>query len=257
VYVLIEQQPLLWHTDRQIGWITINRPQVRNAINYEIMKCFHELLKKAREDDDVKVLVITGAGTQAFCSGGDLGAFHSLKTEQEAKGMLMKMGKVLEEIFFFPKPTVALLNGFAVGGGCELAAACDIRLARAEAKVGFIQGRLGITTGWGGGSYLLERINQHNAMDLLYSSAPITAKQAMDKGFIQYIIKGSSLKETERFLSRYTKQPLGVILSYKTLQLQRLDKNKIKSNVQDEIIRCSKLWATDEHHKRVNEFLNK
>jgi enoyl-CoA hydratase/carnithine racemase len=216
-----------------------------------------QFIVQAKKDDDVKVLVLTGAGTKAFCSGGDLSAFHTLKTEQEALGMLSKMAKVLEELFFFPKPTVALLNGFAVGGGCELAAACDIRLARAEAKVGFIQGRLGITTGWGGGNYLLERIRQDDAMDLLYSSSPITAKQAMDRGFIQYVIKGNSLKETERYLSRYTKQPLGVITSYKSLQLQRLDEQKLKDNVREEISRCAKLWASDEHHKRVDAFLKK
>jgi enoyl-CoA hydratase len=253
----LTEQPVLWHKDNHIGWITLNRPSVRNAINFEVMEKLSALLNTAKADDDVKVLVITGAGTKSFCSGGDLSAFHSLKTEEEAFGMLSKMGKVLDELFFFPKPTAALLNGSAVGGGCEIAAACDIRLARAEAKVGFIQGRLGITTGWGGGSYLLERIGQAEAMDLLYSSSPVTVKQGMDRGFIQYVIKGSSKKETDRYLQRYTAQPLGVITSYKTLQLKRFDQQKIKKNVQLEIKRCAKLWASDEHHRRVEAFLKK
>lgn len=253
----MSEQPVLWHKENNIGWITLNRPLVRNAINFEVMEKLSSLLNTARMDDDVKVLIITGAGTKAFCSGGDLSAFHSLKTEEEALGMLSKMGNVLDEIFFFPKPTAALINGSAVGGGCEIAAACDIRLARAEAKVGFIQGKLGITTGWGGGSYLLERISQTDALDLLYSASPVTAKQAMDRGFIQYVIKGDSKKETERYLERYTAQPLGVITSYKTLQLRRFDKQKIKQNVQHEIRRCAKLWASDEHHKRVEAFLKK
>jgi enoyl-CoA hydratase len=253
----LTEQPVLWHKDNHIGWITLNRPSVRNAINFEVMEKLSALLNTAKADDDVKVLVITGAGTKSFCSGGDLSAFHSLKTEEEAFGMLSKMGKVLDELFFFPKPTAALLNGSAVGGGCEIAAACDIRLARAEAKVGFIQGRLGITTGWGGGSYLLERIGQAEAMDLLYSSSPVTVKQGMDRGFIQYVIKGSSKKETDRYLQRYTAQPLGVITSYKKLQLKRFDQQKIKKNVQLEIKRCAKLWASDEHHRRVEAFLKK
>lgn len=251
------EQPVLWHKENNIGWITLNRPSVRNAVNFEVMEKLSSLLNTAKIDDDIKVLVITGAGTHAFCSGGDLSAFHSLKTEQEAFGMLSKMGRVLDELFFFPKPTVALINGSAVGGGCEIAAACDIRLARAEAKVGFIQGKLGITTGWGGGSYLLERIGHSEAMDLLYSSSPVTAKQGMDRGFIQYVIKGKNKKETERYLQRYTTQPLGVITSYKTLQLQRYDQQRIKQNVQDEIKRCAQLWASDEHHKRVEAFLKK
>lgn len=253
----MSEQTVLWHKENNIGWITLNRPSVRNAINFEVMEKLSSLLNKAKMDDDVKVLIITGAGTKAFCSGGDLSAFHSLKTEEEAFAMLSKMGDVLDKIFFFPKPTAALINGSAVGGGCEIAAACDIRLARAESKVGFIQGKLGITTGWGGGSYLLERIGQQEAMDLLYSSSPVTAKQGKDLGFIQYVIKGSSKKETERYLERYTAQPLGVITSYKTLQLERFDQQKIKQNVQHEIRRCAKLWASDEHHRRVEAFLKK
>jgi enoyl-CoA hydratase len=253
----LSEQPVLWHKENQIGWVTLNRPSVRNAINFEVMEKLSSLLDTAKKDDDVKVLIITGAGTKAFCSGGDLSAFHSLKTEDEAFGMLSKMGNVLDKLFFFPKPTAALINGSAVGGGCEIAAACDIRLARAEAKVGFIQGKLGITTGWGGGSYLLERIGQTEAMDLLYSSSPVTAKQGMDLGFIQYVIKGTSKKEAERYLQRYTAQPLGVITSYKTLQLNRFDQQKIKQNVQHEIRRCAKLWASDEHHRRVEAFLKK
>lgn len=253
----MNEQPVLWEKKNGVGWITLNRPSVRNAINYDVMKYLSTLLNTAKKDEEVKVLIITGAGSKAFCSGGDLSAFHSLKTEEQAYGMLSKMGNVLHELFFFPKPTVALLNGSAVGGGCEIASACDIRLARAEAKVGFIQGRLGITTGWGGGTYLLERINLTRAMDLLYSSTPVTAKQGMDYGFIQYVIKGNSLKETERYVSRFTSQSLGVIESYKALQLERFDVGKIKKSVQNEIERCAKLWASDEHHKRVEAFLKK
>ena len=253
----MNEQPVLWEKKNGIGWITLNRPSVRNAINYEVMKHLSTLLNTAKKDEEVKVLIITGTGSKAFCSGGDLSAFHSLKTEEQAYGMLSKMGNILHELFFFPKPTIALLNGSAVGGGCEIASACDIRLARAEAKVGFIQGRLGITTGWGGGTYLLERISLTRAMDLLYSSTPVTAKQGMDYGFIQYVIKGNSLKETERYVSRFTSQPLGVIESYKALQLERFDAGRIKQSVQNEIERCAKLWESDEHHKRVEAFLKK
>jgi enoyl-CoA hydratase len=250
-------QPVFMQKENHIGWITINRPQVRNAINFDVIKGLAELLNIAKSDEDIKIVILTGSGTKAFCSGGDLAAFHSLKTEQEALGMLTLVGKVLDDLFFFPKPTVALLNGYAVGGGCEIAAACDIRIARSEAKVGFIQGRLGITTGWGGGTYLMTRIREDLALDLLYSSTPITAKQAMDRGFIQYLIKGESRRETERYLRRYTDQPVGVLKSYKSLQLDRYDKDKIRKCVQSEIGRCAVLWATDEHHKRVDTFLKK
>ncbi|WP_261179315.1 enoyl-CoA hydratase/isomerase family protein [Anaerobacillus sp. CMMVII] len=105
----------------------------------------------------MKIVVLTGAGTDAFCSGGDLSIFHHIHTKGEAKEMLLKMAKVLHKLFFFSKPTVAYLNGTTVGGGCEIATACDFRIAEKKLKIGFIQGRLGITTGWGGSTYLMER----------------------------------------------------------------------------------------------------
>ncbi len=247
---------LLWVLEDRILTLTINRESKLNALNSATLEELKIAFQSIYDDESIGGVILTGAGEKAFVAGADIAEISKL-TEVNSR----KFAEVGQEIFLAiencPKPVIAAVNGFALGGGCEIAAACDIRLARAEAKVGFIQGRLGITTGWGGGTYLLERIGQAVAMDLLYSSTPVTAKRGMDLGFIQYVIKGNSFKETERYLQRYTQQPLGVITSYKTLQLQRYDGAKIKKSVLLEIERCAKLWASDDHHKRVEAFLNK
>lgn len=121
--------------------ITINRPEKRNAINYEVMERLGDVLSDAESDETVKMLMLTGRVDAAFCSGGDLSEFHTLPTEKEAYKMLSKMGMVVNKLATFPKPTAAFLNGTAVGEGAEFAAACDYRIARENSRFGFIQGK--------------------------------------------------------------------------------------------------------------------
>lgn len=104
---------------RGIMKILINRPEKRNAVNYQLMDELKSILSKAAHDDEVKLLVLTGAGSEAFCSGGDLSEFQDLHTEEEAFTMLSKMGEILYTLAVFPKPTFALINGSAVGGDAK------------------------------------------------------------------------------------------------------------------------------------------
>lgn len=247
---------LIWERNNGVSWIILNRPEIRNAVNYEMMDELQTVLTEIEKSND-KLLILTGSGERAFCSGGDLSLFHSLHTEQEAYAMLSKMGKVLKQIFFFPKPTVAFLNGAAVGGGCELATACDIRMARPGIKFGFVQGTLGITTGWGGGTMLYERISSSHAFDYLLSSQIQTSEKGFEDGFIQFLITSKSVREEcEKALTPYLNQSADVLSAYKQMWLNRLDKEKINENLEKEIRTCSKLWESDEHHEAVQKFLN-
>jgi enoyl-CoA hydratase/carnithine racemase len=249
---------VLYEVKDEIGWMTINRPQIRNAVNFDVMAQMKQYIRQAADDPAVKILAVTGSGSKAFSSGGDLSAFHSLNSASEALVMLSEMGSILKSLFYFPKLSVALINGTAVGGGCELAASCDIRLAAGEAKLGFIQGGLGISTGWGGGTYLLERISGTDALDMLCSASLFTSKQAYENNFLQYVFKDSDIRgAAASYLKRYTRQPLGVIQSYKQLLLDKVDRASIETRVAEEIKRCSILWESEEHHERVRKFLTK
>ena len=145
-------------------------------------------MSEAAHDDEVKLLVLTGAGSEAFCSGGDLREFQDLHTEEEAFAMLSKMGEILYKLAVFPKPTIALINGSAFGGGCEIATACDFRLAKSGIKLGFVQGTLGITTGWGGASLLLEKNTRAKSVKLLLDAKIHKAEEAKEFGFVDEIV---------------------------------------------------------------------
>lgn len=248
---------LVWERKNDISWIILNRPHIRNAVNFEMMEELTNVLDEIEKTND-KVLIITGSGERAFCSGGDLSLFHALHTEQEAYSMLSKMGNVLRRLFFFQKPTIALLNGAAVGGGCELATACDFRIAKRGVKFGFVQGTLGITTGWGGGTMLFERISASIALDYLLSSQVIASEKGWKDGYIQFLLgEGDVKEECEKAIASYLNQSADVLSAYKKMWLNRIDKNKIVQNIEKEIQRCAKLWESDEHHQAVQKFLNK
>lgn len=253
--VVVLMEKLLLHIENSVAWLTINRAEKRNAIDYEVIELFEEKLTEIESREDVKILVVTGQGTEAFCSGGDLSVFHNIHKKDDAKSMLEKMAKVLQMLFFFPKPTVAFLNGTAVGGGCEIATACDFRIAsNKNIKLGFIQGRLGITTGWGGATYLFERLDRKRAFELLLTAKSFDVEEAIRLGFIQDIYSESLFHS---WLEEMTKQPLGVILAYKKRFLESINKERIYSRVQEEINECSLLWETPEHEEAVQRFMNK
>ncbi|WP_102271563.1 enoyl-CoA hydratase/isomerase family protein [Cytobacillus massiliigabonensis] len=235
---------------------TINRPEKRNAISYEVMDGLEEALAAA-EEDRIKALVITGAGDRAFCSGGDLSSFHQLKTEQEAFEMLNRMSELLIKLFFLAKPTVALLNGVAVGGGCELASACDYRIARKDVKAGFIQGTLAITTGWGGGTFLSEKLSSANAMKMLMEARLYSSVELQEMGFFQSIYTGDPLESCRAYLNKMLVLEGAVLKSYKKLFIRKWTEAGVEERVKQEVRNCAVLWQGEAHHKQVEKFLKK
>ncbi|WP_335870504.1 enoyl-CoA hydratase/isomerase family protein [Bacillus sp. 2205SS5-2] len=178
-------------TDKGILQFTINREKKRNAINYEVMRGLEQVLDKAK-NPSIKALVIKGSGTKAFCSGGDLSAFHQLYSKEDAFGMLSKMGKILYSLATLSKPTFCYINGLAVGGGAEIATACDVVAIHENGKVGFVQGTLGITTGWGGGTLLFQKLQQEKAMEMLLSSTLYEPSDLKKMGFVQQIVESEN-----------------------------------------------------------------
>ncbi|TWT04732.1 enoyl-CoA hydratase/isomerase family protein [Planomicrobium sp. CPCC 101079] len=238
----------------QIMTFTIDRPDIRNAINDEVMAGFEELVKKA-EEGDIRYVVITASGTKAFCSGGDLSVFHELKTEAEAYPMLKRMSDVLYRIKTLPVPVIALLNGAAVGGGCEIATACDYRLVREHAKCGFIQGTLVITSGWGGGTYLFETLSHERALQMLTEARVYTAAELLDNGWATKIIHAE--EDIHNFFKAMNKIRPEVHGAYKSIAIRKWEATGLKGRVEAEVRKCAELWAEDAHHEAVDSFLNK
>lgn len=235
---------------------TINRPEKRNAINYEVMEGLEKAVQKMK-NSSLKALIITGAGEKAFCSGGDLSVFHQLKTEEQAYLMLSKMSKILVDLSFLPKLTIALLNGTAIGGGCEVAAACDFRLAKTGIKAGFVQGSQAITTGWGGGTILLEKMAPQKALKLLMEAQTHDTKSLIEYGFIDEVFEGDLLEDCLTYLNNVLAIEGEVLQAYKSMLVRKWTASSLEARIEQEVRTCSKLWESDAHHKIVNNFLSK
>jgi enoyl-CoA hydratase len=243
---------------REKGYLlfTINRSEKRNAINYDVMKGLAEAIKRT-EDADVLALVITGTGDHAFCSGGDLSVFHVLHTKEDAYPMLAKMSTILYSLLTLPIPTIALINGTAIGGGCELAVACDYRLARKGIKAGFVQGKQMITTGWGGGTILAEKFPVSTTMKLLMEAEMQTSEELKDVGFINAIYENNSLIACEAYLELMLSTDLRVLQSYKRMWIRKWEETKLRERIEEEVRNCSLLWESDAHHNYVKRFMSR
>lgn len=241
-----------------IGVLTLARPEVHNAINREMMEQMKELLHQWKENQEIKLLLITGAGENSFCSGGDIEEFHQLD-EEEIGGMLHKMKEVLYQLQTFSKPTIAAINGTAIGGGCEIATACDMRLAHSDLSLGFIQIRLGITTGWGGATRLLQILPRSKAFKLLLTGEKIEAKNAFELGFIDELLpKNDFLNHAIGWSKKITRHSLPSLMAYKQTALDGDDSLlSIEDKLTREVERSAEVWGSTEHEQAVEAFLNR
>jgi enoyl-CoA hydratase/carnithine racemase len=246
-------------TESDLLLFTINRKAIRNAIDFEVMDGLMEVINTVRNDTSIKALLITGCGNEAFCSGGDLSVFHELHTKEQAYLMLSKMGNILYELLTLNRPTVAILNGTAIGGGCELATACDFRIAKAGTKFGFVQGRLSITTGWGGGTMLMEKLPYDQASYLLYSAQTFSVEVGKEKGFIHKVLNEPEWSaQGMKWVSDLVEHSSSKVLSaYKQIAINRWDAMNVRDRMLEEIKQCSILWESEEHHEAVSSFLKR
>lgn len=249
-------QKIIVAREQGIVWATFNRPERRNAIDFDVMDELCVLLAEVKQNETDKVLVLTGAG-DAFCSGGDLQLFHGLCTKEAAYPMLQKMGDILYELMTLPRPTIALLNGTAVGGGCEIAAACDYRFAASTAMVGFVQGNLAITTGWGGAAMLFEKVRHDQAMKFLCSAQRFNAKEAEQLGFVHEIFEGNVKLSCQKWIESMLSPRAEVLSAYKKAAVRRWNATHLKERMGQEIQECAALWESPAHHEAVASFLKR
>ncbi|MFB9762173.1 enoyl-CoA hydratase/isomerase family protein [Ectobacillus funiculus] len=248
-------QKIIVEREQGIVWATFNRPERRNAIDFDVMDELAALLAEVRQTREDKALVLTGAG-DVFCSGGDLQLFHGLYTKEEAYPMLKKMGDILYELMTLPKPTIALLNGAAVGGGCEIAIACDYRFAASTAMVGFVQGHLAITTGWGGAAMLFEKLRHDQAMTFLCSAQRFGTKEAEQLGFVHEIFEGDVKLSCQKWIESMLSPRVEVLSAYKMAAVRGWNAAYLKERMDQEIKECAALWESPAHHAAVASFLH-
>ena len=179
---------LLTETQLNTLIIKINRPEVLNALNFEVVSEISETLDSISAYEEIKAIIITGEGDKSFCVGGDLKYVSNL-TPNEAELYAIHVHKLLNKIENFDIPVIAAINGYALGGGCQLALACDLRLASNNAKIGQTEVTIGIPPGWGGTQRLARIVGVSKAKELIYTGRIISAQEAKDIGLVNEIIK--------------------------------------------------------------------
>jgi 3-hydroxypropionyl-coenzyme A dehydratase len=181
-------------TNIDIAIIKINRPEVLNALNKEIMTELSQAIDIVSIDDGIKVIIITGTGERSFCAGADIRYVVNVDPI-EAERYATFIHTLLNKIENLQKPVIAAINGYALGGGCELALACDIRIASSNAKIGQTEVTIGIPPGWGGTQRLLRIVGPAKAKELIYTGKMMTAEEAERIGLVNKVVSLTAEEE--------------------------------------------------------------
>lgn len=191
-------ETILYEVKDSIAYLTINRPDKMNALNEQVRKELNMCMDAISEDDDVRGVIITGAG-RAFVAGADLSEINAITDDQEryAANERMKRGihATYKKIEYLNKPVLAAVNGYALGGGFELALACDIRYAGAKAKFSLPEVKLGLVPGFGGTQRLSRIAGLGNAVELCITGRQITAEEAKEMGIVSKVVEQDKLLE--------------------------------------------------------------
>ncbi len=194
-------QNLVFEKKDHIGTVTFNRPKVLNALNRQTMDELGALLAEARDDKDLRVLILTGAGDKAFIAGADINELARL-TAMTGPETSLHGQAVLHKLETMGKPSIAAINGFALGGGCELAMACSIRLASRTAKIGQPEVKLGIIPGYGGTQRLSRLCGKGVAHELCLSGEMISAEEAQRIGLVNHVYEPQELMPAAEALAK-------------------------------------------------------
>lgn len=219
----------------EIAIIRINRPEALNAMNIDVIAELSRTIDIVGADDGIKVLIITGVGEKSFCAGADIAYMVNIDPVQAEKYASSAQG-VLNKIENLQKPIIAAVNGFALGGGCELAMVCDIRIASSNAKLGQPEVTIGIPPGWGGTQRLLRIVGPAKAKELVFTGKMITAEEAERIGLLNKVVGLTPEEESTLPLSSTTpaatrtntaKSPNNSSKEYQnTEEIQKLEKKR-------------------------------
>ncbi len=241
--------------DGYVALVTFNRPDKMNALNLEVRRALFAALAELREDDEVRVVVLTGAGEKAFIAGADIGEFEGMAPVAQYRAM--QRGNIFSAMEEFPKPIIAMINGYCLGGGCELSMACDIRVASSRAKLGQPEINLGLIPGGGGTQRLPRLVGEGQAMRLIMTGEMISAAEAERIGLVDQVFEPENLREATLEMAR-------TIASRSPIALQAAKESILAARrmPMDEGLKFERAWfgllfSTEDMNEGVDAFLSK
>lgn len=245
-----------WSVDEGIALVVINRPEALNALNSEVFTELGRIFTELEKNDKVRVVILTGEGEKAFAAGADI------KEEQqcsvmEAREFAMLANRAQGKIEAFPKPVIAAVNGFALGGGCEVAMSCDIRIASSNAKFGQPEINLGIIPGGGGTQRLSRLIGLGRAKELVYSGEMIDAHRAYEIGLVNKVVPPENLIDEARKLASTIARKSAPILMLAKEALNCGFDLDLDNALKFEIECFANCFGTEDHHEGITAFIEK
>ena len=239
----------------RVAILTINRPDKLNALNQEVRDRILEHLDEIESDESVGVVVLTGSGEKSFIAGADIGEFEGRSPFDQREAM--RSPRIFDVMSTFPKPVIAMINGFCLGGGCELAASCDIRVAADTARFGQPEIKLGLIPGGGGTQRLPRLVGPGQAMRLILSGEMISADEAQAIGLVEMLVPASELraKTLELAATIAAKSPLTLRIAKEAVRASQ--KLPVEDGVAYERDLFCLCFSTEDMTEGVDAFLAK
>lgn len=233
--------------------VTVNRPDKLNALNRETIQEIGAAMKRAESDASVQVIILTGAGTKAFVAGADISEFSNY-SEAEGKDLAQKGHDVFNAIERLHKPVIAAVNGFALGGGCELAMSCHLRIASENAKFGQPEVKLGLIPGYGGTQRLVHLVGKTKATELLMTAEMVGSAEALQLGLVNYVVPLDQLMEKckEMALKIMKQAPLAI-----ASVIRCVNASHTPEGFDTEIMEFGKCFVTEDFKEGAGAFLGK
>jgi 3-hydroxypropionyl-coenzyme A dehydratase len=236
--------------------IKINRPEKLNAMNSDVAKELISIFEKTGTDDTVKVIILTGEGDRAFSAGADIVYMSKISPDESVE--YAKLGQLLTAtVENVRQPTIAAVNGFALGGGCELAMSCDIRLASDTAKLGQPEVTIGIPPGWGGTQRLLRIVGIAKAKELVYTGKMIKADEAKEIGLVNHVFPLASLMEEATKMAKAIAENSAIGVQMSKTAINKGRNADLDTGLGVELLAWRNCFTHPDREQRMTAFVNK
>jgi enoyl-CoA hydratase/carnithine racemase len=254
-----DSPPLLVGRDDGVMSVVLNRPDKHNPLSRAVLAALQDAMQQASSDDTLRCVLLRGAGNGYFAAGGDLRDLSSVRSTAETEVMVVEARGALDAVRECPVPVIAVINGDALGGGAELAVACDLRIMASHARIGYMHGRLNVSTGWGGGTDLFDLVGRARALRMLARAEMVHAVEALAWGLADAVAPGEADLDAfaAGFVEPMRRQSPRLMRAYKAQALakRRGDDRDVRraAEMRDFI----ESWVHDDHWAAVERILSR
>jgi enoyl-CoA hydratase len=254
-----DSPPLLVGRDDGVMSVVLNRPDKHNPLSRAVLAALQDAMQQASRDDTLRCVLLRGAGNGYFAAGGDLRDLSSVRSAAETEAMVVEARGALDAVRECPVPVIAVINGDALGGGAELAVACDLRIMASHARIGYMHGRLNVSTGWGGGTDLFDLVGRARALRMLARAEMVHAVEALSWGLADAVAPAEADLDAfaTGFVEPMRRQSPRLMRAYKAQALAKRRGEDRDARRAAEMLDFIESWVHDDHWAAVDSILSR